>query len=663
MASTPHILLCGLAAAMLWTALGLPVAQRLFPRQMSLPIAPALGWAMHSAAALPIHMVIGMSRPAVAAQLGLSLAIAAMALLRRQRLCSPERPAAGVPAWAYAAAALLALGPAIAVFPRAVGDGIALAAPIFDHSKVAMIDEMVRLGVPPGNPFFGEAGGLPRLSYYYLWHFSAAELASLTGVTGWEADAGLSWFTAFASLALMMGLATALGERKSAAALVILLAATASMRPLLARVLGMETYAALLEPASGFGGWLFQASWAPQHVMSACCVVLAVMLIAHLRRRGPLPVSALVLVVVAGYESSVWVGGVLLAVAAPPVGLVLLWRMAPTERTAFIGRAALAAACAGVIASPFLHDQYVAAAARGAGVPIAIQAFPVLGAAFPEAVRRALDVPAYWLVHLAVEFPAIYPAGAIALVLFARRRTLSLGQGDVVVALASLTVASLLVGALGASTIAENNDLGWRAVLPGVILLTVFAAAGLSQWLSRPASRLWPLAAAGIMLGLPEGLQLVYGNAFPRPAESAAVFARTPGMWEAVRRHSSGPERVGNNPRFLRDLTPWPVNISWALMSNRRSCYAGLDLVIPLTSLTPERRNEIDARFARVFDGAAETDDVAQLASRYDCRLVAITAQDGAWERDPLATSPFYRLVDSDPAGWRLYRAVAVANR
>ena len=52
----------------------------------------------------------------------------------------------------------LALAPAVAIMPKIGGDGVALAPPIFDHSKVAMIDEMTRLGLPPGNPFFGAVG-------------------------------------------------------------------------------------------------------------------------------------------------------------------------------------------------------------------------------------------------------------------------------------------------------------------------------------------------------------------------------------------------------------------------------------------------------------------------------------------------------------------------
>ena len=108
-----------------------------------------------------------------------------------------------------------------------------LAAPIFDHAKVAMIDDMVRLGVPPGNPFFSEPGDPNRLVYYYLWHFSAAELALLTGKSGWAADIGLTWFTAFASLSLMMGLASWLSGRVAAALWVLPLSFAGSLRPVL----------------------------------------------------------------------------------------------------------------------------------------------------------------------------------------------------------------------------------------------------------------------------------------------------------------------------------------------------------------------------------------------------------------------------------------------
>jgi hypothetical protein len=47
------VVLCAVAAASFWTVLGFALARRLVGPALALPIAPALGWAVHSAAALP----------------------------------------------------------------------------------------------------------------------------------------------------------------------------------------------------------------------------------------------------------------------------------------------------------------------------------------------------------------------------------------------------------------------------------------------------------------------------------------------------------------------------------------------------------------------------------------------------------------------------------
>ena len=173
---------------------------------------------------------------------------------------------------------------------------------------------------------------------------------------------------------------------------------------------------------------------------------------------------------------------------------------------------------------------------------------------------------------------------------------------------------------LFASTIGNNNDLGWRAVLPGVVVLTVFAAVGLSRWIAVGARAAAAAAIAAWLLGLPDGLALVRENAAGILKPDGRVFAQTPEMWAAVRRHAAPDERVANNPLFLQDLTPWPVNLSWALLSDRRSCFAGRELTLAYTALPRARREEIDAQFIRVFAGDASSQDIEELATRYDCR-------------------------------------------
>jgi hypothetical protein len=130
-------------------------------------------------------------------------------------------------------------------------------------------------------------------------------------------------------------------------------------------------------------------------------------------------------------------------------------------------------------------------------------------------------------------------------------------------------------------------------------------------------------------------------------------------MWEAVRRHTAAGERVVNNPQLLAGMTPWPANISWALLGNRRSCWPGTELAIPFAPISAARRAEIEAQFLRVFAGDAAADDVSEIASRFRCDVILVTAQDGAWQRDPFAAGGVYRMVEQRADAWRIYRRTA----
>ncbi len=51
-----------------------------------------------------------------------------------------------------------------------------------------------------------------------------------------------------------------------------------------------------------------------------------------------------------------------------------------------------------------------------------------------------------------------------------------------------------------------------------------------------------------------------------------------------------------------------------------------------------------------------------ELATKYGCRVAVVTALDGAWTRDPFATSEHWRLVETSAQGWRIYVAGPVAT-
>ena len=186
MATPSAAFLCSLLALLLWALVGFLIACRLpIGRDMRLALAPALGWAVQDVSALQVSMLGGFTPVnllAATALIGLAAFLAPASRL-------PEMPGPSLPMWIFAAAALVAAAPAAGILPKISAAGVALADPIYDHAKIALADEIVRTGVPPANPFVGAGDGSSgSTAYYYYWLFGAAQLALITGASGWEAD-------------------------------------------------------------------------------------------------------------------------------------------------------------------------------------------------------------------------------------------------------------------------------------------------------------------------------------------------------------------------------------------------------------------------------------------------------------------------------------------
>ncbi|MGA7430590.1 MAG: hypothetical protein WBQ24_04885 [Xanthobacteraceae bacterium] len=654
MASSVNAMLCALLAAAFWPVLGYSIARHILPRGLAAGAGPVVGWAVFSAATLPILTLIGFttSTVVVAGVLCLLGSFFLLAMRRRQEVQAADAGPA-IPPWAFAAAAILAAGPAAALMPKISAAGVQLADPIFDHAKIAIVDAMVRQGLPPVNPVFASG----RLVYYYLWHFSAAELALALRVTGWEAAIGLTWFTAFASLAVTMGIAVWLSKKPGAAVLVVLLAATASLRVTLSWIFGSYELTPLMQQPTGFAGWLFQAAWVPQHLMAASCVVAAMLLlIAEVQRQSLPRLLTLALVVAAGFESSTYVGGVTFALTAVFAAPILLAGVAPKQRIRFAAGLFMAALLAAALAAPFIRDQIANVAARGADHPIAVSPFEVLGDTVPLPLRRLLDLPAYWLLLLPIEFPAVFAAGALALVVTLSRAAPGVDKTAAMV-FAALTLTGLCMSWLLVSTVGDNSDLTLRAVLPATLILLAAAAAGMLM-ASRCRALIAALALAGLALSLPDTARMLASNIEGTPQPDEALLAQSPDLWAAVRRYAPPNARVANNPLYLEDLTPWPVNISWALLADRGSCFAGREMALAFAPLPPERREAINAQFIHVFAGEGTPDDVTAMAKDYGCDVVVVVPQDGAWDKDPFAASSSYRLAEFREGRWRIYAKV-----
>lgn len=653
MFSNAHVVFAFAVGGLLWGCFGFSIGGFAFAdRRLRLFTAPLLGWAVHTAVSIPVLVLVGFNRTSVMVLAGLTIAAAILLWRIQPRAAVPHslrHEVARLPWIAIAAAALLATLPSLATMsPKKHPEGIVLADPISDRAKVAIVSEIARGHIPPQNPFYAEAGHDPELVYYWGWHASAAQLSYLPRVNAWEADTGLSWFTTFASLLALMGAAISLCGRTGAAGWVVALSATSNIRPILAAALGPESVQALISPDADLGAWMNHAPWVPMHVASGACAVLAILLLYRLASgRGPATAALLGLVAAAAFATSTYIGGFVFVLAAIVSGGFLLVLRA--ERLRFAGLAVLSGIIMVLAVFPFLGAQL--AALRGFTTSaVMFWRFSVIGTVAPPELRSALDPFAYWLFFL-IEFPAVYVLGIAGAIYAARSRHLAPETRHVVLVLAVLILSGLGITACLRSVIA-SNDLGWRSTIPASMALTILAAATVAQW-----RRGRPVAIVGIVLfalGLTSNLiyarALIQGHAF----RADPAFRDAPALWEAVRQHTGVDERVVINPSYLAKMTPWPTNISWGLMADRRSCFAAGNLAIPYSGRPLPVVARAAALIQRLFVGTASGEDVEAVAQRHDCHTVVFMPGDGAWTKDPLAASPLYSLADGTDR-WRIY--------
>jgi hypothetical protein len=126
-----------------------------------------------------------------------------------------------------------------------------------------------------------------------------------------------------------------------------------------------DDLAPLFWPPVGMAGWLFQAAWVPQHLMAASCVVTAMLLLTrYAQRRSLTLILTLALVIVAGFESSTFVGGVTFAIAGLIAAPILLAATDPARRLRFTAGLALAALLVVCLIAPFVLDQLATVKAR-----------------------------------------------------------------------------------------------------------------------------------------------------------------------------------------------------------------------------------------------------------------------------------------------------------
>ena len=639
------------------TVVGFPLSRHLdaLP-QRRLLVAPALGLAVYAGGCglafrfFPVTPISVMS-------LFAGVAILSFAAGRADDYKATLFPGGVAPPLAaiIAAAAIAAL-PAFAVMPHITGSSVSFGDPIFDHEKVAIIDEIVNNGNPPHNPFVSFAGTGNALNYYYLWYLLAAALSITTRLSGWTADAALTFTTAFTSVLTVIWLATGYSGKKAAAWWVVATCLIGPIDILLNNFLlgpwldQFRTHQHTFEP------WIIQASWVPQHVFAATAAVMAVLLIVKLFTRSFDPALCVLIGVLAAaiYASSVWVaiGFVLIVIV---LTLVCLRDSVESGGFGFLAQnMTTVAVTAVIVASPFLIQQ---AGILGNTHTVDVWVFPVL-----QYPYRLFNSAAYWLFLLPLDFGFIYLAWILSKV--GGRKDEPLVSVYVERALTMLVFVPLVAAQFLHSVIA-NNDLGWRAIIPSVLVMMAMASAFAANSVEhRPWVHFTRNAVIVLTLvpGILAGLWFVRTNdlnfiLYPRQTEAGRGFVSESALWQAVRNVTPPDEAIANNPSDLASLTPWPGDIGWALLSRRRHCAVGGSYLLafrPVFSLAI--RSEAQILLGRVFSGQGSDEDLRAMRDKFQCRTLVVTPRDGLWAKDSLGKSQIYKLVDQTNE-WKILRA------
>ena len=263
---------------------------------------------------------------------------------------------------------VVALLPAATILPKSSGGAVWLADATFDHAKIAIIDAMARLGLPPVNPVIGEAGAVERLSLLLSLAFQrrrdcARHVDERLGSRRRSDVVHSVRLAQFDDGSRRVARVNASPRR---------FGRWRWLRPVRYgwRFIGCskpKVSRRCCMPPIGMGGWLFQATWVPQHLMAASCVVAALLLVTRYALQQSLAlVVTIALLVVAGFESSAFIGGIAFAVAGLIAAPILLCEVDRQTADALFRWACVAALLVVCLIAPFVRDQLAAIAARGA---------------------------------------------------------------------------------------------------------------------------------------------------------------------------------------------------------------------------------------------------------------------------------------------------------
>lgn len=569
-------------------------------------------------------------------------------------------------------AALFAALITVNIYPFISKQALFINEMIFDHGKCAIIDTIAREGLQPSNPYFSPFGEALSLNYYYQWYFLASQLKILGGLSGWQADIVMTWFTAFASVCLLIGITLQITKPR-AGIFVIMLFFTGPMYSILCRIFGprLQNFFCIdpfrdLEPL-----WL-QLTWVPQHVFSALCIILILFLCSRiLSKSTPILIYGMIigLSTASAAGSSIWVGGIGLAIAAPMImGVLVMTKMPKNDLFRLVKTCIIALPWCLIFFWPILSVM------AGVNSELPDSKFPISIGLFSSTklipkgtyISNIIHLFMFWLQLLPLSLGVLFIIGLPALFIKIpkNKQEQHLARFSI-----GATVGFLLVSQFFKSVIL-NNDLGWRAVIVPEMILIVWAAIMMSDFIyaRHPIESQWRFSTILFprrhWISMTTGILLTIGllsfiNIYHLPVPNHPVDQHTLNVrqrfrlqkeaWEIVRYHVKPDEIVQSNPDGYKELTSWPANIPFALFADRRIAFSSPEFVYAYAhNFDADLRNRQYKLIQNIFSKQPEIESIYKIKNELNIKALLIDQFDDVWNSTQIEDSGIYKKIHSD---------------
>lgn len=642
-------------------------------------VAPALGLCTFGAFSLIISSILNLNLFSLALS-WLGFIIGILVWQRHRPEAEPTPPAWSLAPWHSLAllllAALWAVMPTLNIYPNVYQDALFVNTHIFDHAKIALVDSIAREGMLPLNPYYAPEGERILLIYYYIWHFFAAQLKLLSGVTGWQAEVAMNGFTAFATVSFLIALAALNSQRRALAAWLVLLFA----------LLGPPVDLLMTLSSQGLHDWIgypkvngapvhnlevlwLQAAWVPQHVLAALSIIVLLFLISRVLLYPRVQVGYAVvagLTAATGFGASTWVGGIALGISLPLLAVAVLALRLPWRQYGYaLQTAILAVVVCVVVAIPLFISQASGPSLIESALPFGFGVYPSTSLFdITTHFGYVMHIILFWLQFLPLSLGVGYLLAMLTLGL--RKAVTPEARNFRYLSIGAVISFLLIVQFLQSQF--WNNSFGWRTVLVPVMLFLVWAAVGLAdlldgqfaekphwrlhRWLSRWQLGLVSFVMMGIMLGFLSTLrvfQLPDPVNMPPNAEELAMrqgFLRQRAAWAKVREYVAEDELVQANPDGYSALTPWPATLPYALFADRATAYANVEYATVFAYRYDAEQNRATYAFMQnVFSNTPRVESLQRLRDVFKVKAILVDQFDPVWHSDAIEQSGVYRLA------------------